>query len=68
MPEYKRVGIARLSFELLFGVVLVDDIVVDIEPSPFLSEGFLIRHILIVPGDKLEEGIILEGSYDTCAN
>ena len=57
--EYKRVGIADLSSQLRVGVVLIDDIVVDVEPSLFLKEGSLIMYFLIVPGDEMEEGLIL---------
>jgi len=55
----KRVGITNLSSQLRFSVVLVDNIVVDVEPSLFLEEGSLIVHFLIVSGDEMEEGLVL---------
>ena len=53
MLKNKRVGITNLSSQLRFSVVLVDNIVVDVEPSLFLEEGSLIVHFLIVSGDEM---------------
>ena len=69
--ENKRVGIADLSSKLLFGVVLIYDIIVDVEPSLFPNEGSLIMNFLVVSGDEMEEGLVLADSpsrHNTCAD
>ena len=62
----KRVRIASLSSQLLFGVVLLNDVVVKVKPSLFLDEGFLIMHFFIVPGDEMEKGLVLAHCPSCC--